>query len=289
MKHGTRPTDRLSQPPHSTILNPMNQSSWQATAHLRPNRAHLSFLPASPTASPCRAHLRKGCKRAHLFPIRSASLAHSFHLRLFAPTPGFERNESAAGPPESPAGHLKRPKAFSDFSDQARISEVTQDSDFRTEIGVGKNCVLPPSLRASGARRETSQLPITFNSVCEIFKLISRRGIPIENLQPFSSTWSVQPEASRASQRCIKRSVSKPRRRPSRRSSTQSRSRIRSIRRFSCVMESQARPGPRKLRRLYEGGNDFRAQVTWRSRLDLEYPRRDLQPENVGAPDLASE
>jgi hypothetical protein len=33
--------------------------------------------------------------------------------------------------------------AWSDFSDQARISEVTQDSDFRTEIGSRKNTRFP--------------------------------------------------------------------------------------------------------------------------------------------------
>jgi hypothetical protein len=41
--------------------------------------------------------------------------------------------------------------ACSDLFDQARISEVIQDSDFRTEIGSRKSTTFPLSLRASGA------------------------------------------------------------------------------------------------------------------------------------------
>jgi hypothetical protein len=62
--------------------------------------------------------------------------------------------------------------AHPDLSDQARISDVIQDSDFRTEIALQKNPSFPPSLRASGARRETSERLIGFTSIRQILELI---------------------------------------------------------------------------------------------------------------------
>jgi hypothetical protein len=59
--------------------------------------------------------------------------------------------------------HTANPSA----ADQARISDVRQDSDFRTEIASRKNRVFPPSLRASGARRETSQPHTGFTCVSQ--------------------------------------------------------------------------------------------------------------------------
>jgi hypothetical protein len=60
--------------------------------------------------------------------------------------------------------------AYPDLSDQARISDVIQDSDFRTEIALRKN--RRPSVRQAHFR-ETSQLPINFTSVSQILKLMA--------------------------------------------------------------------------------------------------------------------
>ena len=49
------------------------------------------------------------------------------------------------------AGRPQTTQAFLSYTDQARISDVIQDSDFRTEIGSRKNMRLSAFLRASGA------------------------------------------------------------------------------------------------------------------------------------------
>jgi hypothetical protein len=71
-----------------------------------------------------------------------------------------------------------------DLADQARISDVIQDSDFRTESHCGKNRIFPPSLGTSGARREPSQLRTVFTSVTPILNLLKHLGHTPRKLQP---------------------------------------------------------------------------------------------------------
>jgi hypothetical protein len=68
--------------------------------------------------------------------------------------------------------------AHPNLSDQARISNVKQDSDFRTKSPRGKNRIFPPSLRASGARRETSQLHTSFTSSAKYLTSLNIMAYP---------------------------------------------------------------------------------------------------------------
>ena len=69
-------------------------------------------------------------------------------------------------------------RTFPDLADQARISDVIQDSDFRTKSHRGKNRIFPPSLRASGARRETSQLHTSFTSSAKYLTSLNIMAYP---------------------------------------------------------------------------------------------------------------
>ena len=87
-KHGTRPTDRLSQPRGHVAMKANFPEHPGAPAPL------LRSFAAFAAASPCRARLRDGCKPAQL--SRPAWLRPPIRFRPRpAPTPGSGRHESA--------------------------------------------------------------------------------------------------------------------------------------------------------------------------------------------------
>ena len=82
--------------------------------------------------------------------IPLASRAHSFRLSSRLGT--LLREERIGAWTSKIAFQLTRSiRIRPDLSDQARTSDVIQDSDFRTEIGSPKTCVFLRPLRASGA------------------------------------------------------------------------------------------------------------------------------------------
>ena len=173
----------LSAPDHCDRLPPSGEPDRPPSALWLANGRHVragngqrtnAFFPESGQTRgfPCRfwtsfLHSRPRPRspriRRWVFPWRSHRAEIRFALA------GSTRTAYQGETPVSTVAFImaeafQRP-AHPDLSDQARISDVIQDSDFRTEIASRKNLLFPPSLRASGARRETSQLPTTFTSV----------------------------------------------------------------------------------------------------------------------------
>ena len=128
----------------------------------------------------------------------------------------------------------------------------------------------PHSLRASGARRETSPFPTDFTAVSQILHLIRHHGIFLENSSgavPRRLHTRGEVALCRAT-RCIwpQNEIGDLRGRHLRGvDQRQDRSTD------SFAHRSEARPDPRKLSRPMKAGMIFARKTTWRSRLDLEY------------------
>jgi hypothetical protein len=134
------------------ILVAVKGISLHTLAHSRLDRAHLHpSFPAGRAASPCRARLRNGCKPAHrhrcpwLRPLFIPSSPCRSDTRLPAERIGGWTSRVTGRAPQTT-------QTFPDLADQARISDVVQDSDFRTEITLReKPCfsAVPPHVRCA--------------------------------------------------------------------------------------------------------------------------------------------